>query len=196
MKTVKNMLKTKAIGFYLTAMVMLMTAGAANAQTADVGVKAGVNFGSLHTSSEAVSGASGKTGLHVGLFARTGNTFYFQPELNFSTFGMEYGYDGETYAPMFRQLNIPVMAGYKLIDNGHVNLRVSLGPDVNFNLNSPDAPAGTAYKRFSVGGVLNAGVDMGRVTFDARYSLGLTDVHEGLGQRPGVFGLSVGFKIL
>jgi hypothetical protein len=196
MTTIKNMQKMKVVGFYVAAMALLLTAGTANAQTADLGVKAGVNFGSLRTNAETVSGASGKTGLHVGLFARTGGNFYFQPELNFSTFGGEYVYDGETNEPMFRQLNIPLMAGYKLIDNGQVNFRVSLGPDVNFNLNKPDAPTGTDYKRFSVGGVLNAGVDMGRVTFDARYSLGLTTVHEALDQRPGVFSLSVGFKIL
>jgi len=188
--------KTKATVLYTAVMATLMLAGTANAQMADLGIKVGGNFGSLRTSSDGVTGASGKTGLHVGLFARTGATFYFQPELNYATWGNEHVYDGQTYKPRFKQLNLPLMAGYKLIDNDHINLRISLGPDVNFNLNDPAAPGATAYKRFNVGGVLNTGVDVGRLTFDARYSLGVTHVHEGLGQRSGVFGLSAGFKIL
>ena len=196
METMNSRQKKKANGFCVATMAMLMVAGTANAQMADLGVKAGVNFGSLRTNSDAVSAASGKTGLHVGLFARTGNNFYFQPELNFATFGSTYAHGGETYEPMFRQLNVPLMAGYKLINNDNVNFCVSLGPDVNFNLNKPDAPAGMAYRRFGVGGVLNGGVDVGRVTFDARYSFGLTAANEGLDQRSRVFSLSVGFKIL
>jgi len=196
MKTIKVMQKTKAMGFYVAVMAALMGAGTAYAQTGELGIRIGASFGSLHSGSDAVRGASGKTGLHVGLFARTGGDFYFQPEVNFSTFGGQYAYDGSTYEPAFRQLNVPLMAGYKLIDNDQLNFRVSLGPDLNLNLNSPDAPAGTAYKRFNLGGVLNAGIDVGRVTFDARYGLGLTAMHEGLEQRQRVFSLSVGFKIL
>ena len=195
MKTIKNMKKTGVIKFYVAILAILMGT-TTYAQTLDLGVKAGVNFGSLRTSLDAVSGASGKTGLHVGLFARTGNDFYFQPEVNFSTFGSEYVYDNQTYKPTFRQLNVPLMVGYKIVNNGDMNLRVSVGPDLNLNLKSPSAPAGTDYKRFGVGGVLNAGVDVGRVTFDARYSLGLTNIHERLEQKPGVFSVSVGFKIL
>ncbi len=193
---IKNMQKMKKIGFYVAILVALVGVNKVNAQTIDLGVKAGANFGSLRTSSDAVSGASGKTGLHVGLFARTSGDFYFQPEISFSTYGSKYVYDAQTYEPAFRQLNVPLMAGYKIINNGDMNLRVSLGPDLNLNLNNPVAPNGTEYKRFGVGGVLNAGVDIGRVTFDARYSLGFTSVHERLEQKPQMFSLSVGFKIL
>lgn len=196
METIKSMQKTKAMRFYLAMMVVLMGTGAAYTQTPELGIRAGVNFGSLNSSSDAVTSASGKAGVQVGLFARTVGNFYFQPEVNFSTFGSRYSHDADAYEPSFRQLNVPLMVGYKLINNDQVNFRVSLGPDLYFNLNRPDTPTGTEYRRFSMGGVVNAGVDVGRITFDARYGLGLTAVHEELEQKQRVFGLSIGFKIL
>ncbi len=195
MKPIKNIKKTGLRKFYVALLAILMGT-VVSAQPIDLGVKAGVNFGTLRIGSAAVSGVSGKTGLHVGLFARTGNDFFFQPEINFSTFKGVYTYDAQTYEPAFRQLNVPLMAGFKIIDNGDMNLRASLGPDLHLNLNRPDASAGTEYKRFGIGGVANIGVDIGRVTFDARYGLGLTEIHEQLGQKTGVFSISLGFKIL
>jgi hypothetical protein len=193
---IKNMQKMKAFRMYLPVAAFIMITQLAPAQTLDLGVKAGVSFGSLRSGLDAVGEASEKTGWHVGLFARTGNDFYFQPELNFASFGSEFRYDNSTYEPAFRQLNVPLMVGYKVIDNGNMNLRISLGPEASLNLNKPAGPEATAYRRFGLGGVLNAGADIGRITVDARYSLGLTDIHEQLEQKTGVFGISVGFKIL
>ncbi|WP_170845668.1 porin family protein [Parapedobacter composti] len=189
------MQKMKTIGTCLAMLAGLAGTQVATGQTLDLGVKAGVNYGMLHSGAGAVSDASGKTGWHVGLFARTGNDFYFQPEVNYTSFSSEFSYEGQVYEPRFRQLNVPLMAGYRIISNGNMNLRVSAGPDVNLNLNTPVAPQATSYRRFTVGGVLNAGVDLGRATFDVRYSRGLTDINEGLKQKTGVLGFSVGFKI-
>ncbi|WP_257670116.1 porin family protein [Parapedobacter tibetensis] len=186
----------KTIKFYVAVLAVLVSTNLVNAQSLDMGIKAGVNFGTLRTGLDAVSEKSGKAGMHVGLFVRTGSDFFFQPELNFSTFGSEYTYNSETYESKFRQLNLPAMVGYKIVNKDNLNFRVSLGPDLNFNLKKPDAPAGTEFKRFNVGGVLNAGIDVGRFTFDARYSLGLGKMNKELEQRPGVFALSVGFKFL
>ncbi|SEL75160.1 Outer membrane protein beta-barrel domain-containing protein [Parapedobacter koreensis] len=186
----------KTMGMSIVFLAVLMSGGATYAQMMDLGIKAGVNFGSLHSSSDAVRNVSGKRGLHVGFFARTGGDFYVQPEVNFSTLRATYSYGETPYAPTFRQLDVPLMAGYKIINNGSMNLRVSAGPAVALNLNSPLAPARTAYKRANVGGVLNAGVDVGRLTFDARYGFGLTTMHDRLEQKPRTFSLSLGFNIL
>ncbi|MFC3199982.1 porin family protein [Parapedobacter deserti] len=186
----------KAIRMYLPIVALLLVTELATGQTLDLGVKTGLSWGSLRSNLSGVGDASGKTGWHVGLFARTGNDFYFQPELNFAAFGSEFRFVNETYEPSFRQLNLPLMAGYKIIDNGNMNLRVSVGPEVNMNVNKAAGPDATEYKRFAIGGLVNAGVDIGRMTVDARYSLGLTDVHDQLEQKTGVFSVSIGFKIL
>jgi len=188
--------KTKRVLVLGILWLWLLGGVGVHAQVPDLGVKAGVNFGTLRAGSDAVKGESGKAGWHVGLFTRVGDDFYFQPEVNFSTFKSEYRYDATTVQPAFRQLNVPLMAGYKVINNDHMNLRLSLGPDVIFNLNKPEAVGNEAYKRFGVGGVVNAGVDIGRLTFDARYGLGLTNLHDGLEQKQGIFSIGVGFKIL
>lgn len=192
---IKRVKKTKAIRFYVVILAMLMGTNVYS-QTIDLGVKLGANFGLLRSGSDLVSDASGKTGWHVGLFVRTGNDLYFQPEINLNTFASEYVYDAQTYQPAFRQLNMPLMVGYKLINNGDANLRMSLGPDLSLNLNTFAVSSGAEYRRLAVGGVANVGVDIGRITLDARCNIGLTTTHQELEQRSRLFSLAVGFKIM
>jgi hypothetical protein len=183
--------------FYLLVAVMVIAAGVAKAQDADVvfGVKAGVNYGTLPTSLNAITDKKGKVGYNFGVFARVGKSLYFQPELNYVSFKSSYVYAANTYTPKFNQLNLPLMVGYKLIDTEALNFRVSAGPDVNYTLNEAKGPVGFDYKKLNFGGVINAGVDIGNISIDARYSRGLTKINKGLGEKSGLFNLSVGFKL-
>ena len=179
------------------AFVMLLGITAVKAQsTSEVnfGIKAGVNFSTLKTGLDAVSDKSGKIGFNVGIFARTGNNLFFQPELNYVTFSDKYRFNNNAYEAKFRQLNVPLMVGYKLVNTSEFNFRVSAGPDLYYNLKKPVAPEGFDYKKFSAGGVLNAGVDIGPLALDARYSLGLKKINSELGQKANIFSLTAGFK--
>ncbi|MDR6782143.1 hypothetical protein ABIE26_001368 [Pedobacter africanus] len=183
--------------FYLMIAVMVMTAGAVKAQDTGLtfGLKAGLNYATLPTSFKEVTDKKGKVGYNLGAFARVGKTLYFQPELNYVTFKSAYNYASNTYKPKFNQLNLPLMVGYKLINTAALNLRVSAGPDLSYTLNKAQGPSGFDYKKFNAGGVINAGVDIGSLTIDARYSRGLTKINKDLNEKTGIFNLSVGFKV-
>jgi len=75
-----------------------------------------------------------------------------------------------------------------------MNFRISAGPDLYYNLKKPIAPTGYDYKKFSAGAAADAGVDIGNITLDARYSLGLSKVNKDLGQKANIFSFGVGFK--
>ncbi|PST83565.1 PorT family protein [Pedobacter yulinensis] len=186
----------KTIKFYIAAALLFAAVKSTNAQSTDpeFGVKAGVSFPTLRGGVSGISNQSNKMGLNAGVFARVGGDFYFQPEVNFVSFKSTYTFQGAAYEAKFRQLNVPLMVGYKLLNAEDLSLRVSAGPDLSYNLNKPAAPAGTAYKKFTAGGVVNAGVDIGGVSFDARYSLGLTSANKELDQKTGLFSVAVGFK--
>lgn len=181
--------------FYLMVAVLMATAGAVKAQTVDFGIKAGLNYATMPTSLKSVTDKEGKVGYNFGAFARVGKSLYFQPEFNYVTFKSAYNYASNTYKPKFHQLNLPLMVGYKLINTDALNFRISAGPDINYTLNKAEGPAGFDYKKLNAGGVINAGVDIGNLTIDARYSRGLTKINKGLGAKTGLFNLSVGLKV-
>ncbi|PYF71520.1 porin family protein [Pedobacter nutrimenti] len=187
----------KTIKLCLIAVLIGTGVFSAKAQTPDfnLGIKAGANYGTLPSSFNDLTDKGGKAGFNIGVFARVGKALYFQPELNFSTFGSKYTLNSKEYKPKFNQLNVPLMVGYKLINTSSLNFRVSAGPDFSYNLNTPDAPAGFDYKRVNLGGVINAGVDIGNITIDARYTRGFTKFNKALDEKTGIFNLSVGFKI-
>jgi hypothetical protein len=186
----------KSIKFIVPAVLLALSINSVKAQTSDVeiGIKAGANVSTLRTGLNAVTDKSGKTGFNAGVFARVGKTWFFQPEVNYVAFSDKYNFNASSYNAKFRQINVPLMVGYKVLNTADMNVRVSVGPDLNYNLNKPVAPAGSSYKKLSVGNVINAGIDIGSLTVDARYSLGLSNLNKTLGQKANIFSLGVGFK--
>ncbi|WP_073229496.1 porin family protein [Pedobacter caeni] len=188
MKTIKYLL-------IVAVSIFSMTTLKAQVPGLSFGIKAGANFANLHSDFKELSKEKGKLGFNIGVFARVGETLYFQPEINYTTFKSEYSYGNTTYSPNFKQMNIPLMVGYKLINKEAFNLHVSAGPDFSYTLNKPNAPLSFDYKKFNIGGVINAGVDIGSLTIDARYTRGFTKINKGLNEKTGIYNLSVGFKI-
>ncbi|MEH6308919.1 porin family protein [Olivibacter sp. CPCC 100613] len=188
----------KLFKFLAIIAVVLTGASTAKAQMGDwtIGLKAGANYTNLYSDTKGLSDKKGKVGFTAGAFARMGQTVFFQPELNFVHFSSEFSYNGQQYDPTLSQLNVPLMVGYKLLDQDALALRVSIGPDFSYNLNEPDVFKGHDFKKFAVGGVFNVGVDLGNITLDARYSRSFTDLDKRLGQQAGIYSLAVGFKIL
>ncbi|QNL50135.1 PorT family protein [Olivibacter sp. SDN3] len=169
---------------------------AAQTENLTFGVKAGANYTNLYAGHNEVNEEKGKVGFTVGAFGRIGQTLFFQPEINYTRFSSEFIFQGEKFNPKFNQLNVPLMIGYKLIDDAQMNIRVSIGPDFSYSLNKPIEINGTEYERFNMGGVFNVGVDLGSITLDARYNRGFTKFNELLEQRTGMYTLTVGFRIL
>ncbi len=187
----------KSFKLLATASLIILGISSVKAQSTteiDFGIKAGANFSTLKTGLDAVTDKSGKVGFNAGVFARIGKNFYFQPEINYVTFSDKYSFNATSYDAKFKQLNVPLMAGYKIVNTSALIFRVSAGPDFYYNLKDPVAPAGFKYKDLTAGAVLNAGVDIGSLTLDARYSMSLSKFNEGLGQKANIFSVGVGFK--
>jgi len=190
-------MKTKTLS--LLVAFVLVGLSAAHAQFT-VGGKLGFNYSSFPTTATEVKNKGGAAGFDIGAFARIGNKTYFQPEFLYSNTGGKFTLGGVTYKPSFNQIDIPLMVGFKLLKLPLLNVHASLGPDLIYNLNKS---AGYSYgakavnlKKAIVGGVINAGVDVGNIVIDARYNLGFTKIDNGVGATLGVFNLSVGFKFL
>ncbi|QNF34796.1 PorT family protein [Adhaeribacter swui] len=186
----------KALFLSLLALLVLsLTTVKAQTSGFNVGIKAGVNYTKMPADLNEVSNESGKAGYTVGIFARMGDALFIQPEVNFTTVASKYAITSQSYHPKIKQVNVPVLVGYKLINSDALNFRVAVGPDFGYTLNKPDAPAGFDYKRVNVGGAINAGIDIGNITLDARYSRGFTNINKDLDAKANTYSLAVGFKI-
>jgi hypothetical protein len=192
---------------YLTslALLMLMCIGAKAQFT--IGVKGGVNFSKINTDNFSQSTV---TGYDAGLFARIGKGFYLQPEMYLSSKGGQFNYDqngsntGGSAKVRFTTLDVPVLIG-ESFGVSSFNFRIMAGPIYSYVL-SRDATfsdnLGAAYRDLgdfnnsTLGYQAGAGIDLGNVSIDARYEGGLTTINQKYGERPNLFHISLGFKLL
>lgn len=122
-------------------------------------------------------------GFDAGLMLRLGYRFYGQVEANYhfvsslNQIGTNIGntfVGGEIKQVTEHAINVPVMAGVKLVDTKDFNLRIMAGPTFNFNLSSN--PIETTLvddepRICSFGLDCGLGVDIWIFTIDARYRL-------------------------
>jgi len=156
-----------------------------------LGIKGGLNFSKVDISNVT---SSGKTGYHGGVFA----LFKFakigiQPEIIFSQQGSVV--DLEDWDSKY--VNIPIIL--KLYLAAGVNLQ--LGPQFGFlskaELDGQDIK--DLLKSSDISAALGIGWDaLFRLTFDARYNLGLSNNNDDSGSetiKNQVFQISVGYKL-
>ncbi len=186
----------KSFKLFVTAIFIILGICSVKAQSTEIdfGIKAGANLSNLNTGVDAVTGKWGKVGFNAGIFGRIGKAFYLQPELNYISFNDKFSYRATSYEVTFNQVNIPLSVGYKIINTAALIFRVSVGPDFYYNLKDPISPDGSKYKYFTLGKLINIGVDLGNLTLDARYSLGYNQFNEGLNQKSNLFSLDIGIK--
>ena len=174
----------------ISALLVVLSAGVAMAQASvSLGLKGGLNFASVNTTSPGAAYSS-RTGYHVGAFANFKFTkLAIQPEIIYSVQGadaaagnIETGY-----------INIPIILKFYLIGGlnlqagpqfGFLSSATSGGVDIKSTLESSDISVG-----------LGAGFDISKFVIDARYNLGISDVDKATTEAKNqVFQLSVGFK--
>lgn len=129
-----------------------------------------------------------KAGYNLGVFARLGNKTYLQPELLYCV------KKGETQSGLITQnldlytIQVPVLLGIKVFDLKLASVRAFTGPAMSFVLdNSKISYDGVSnplldtknYKNNLWDWQLGAGVDVGQLVIDVRYSWGLSNVSEG-----------------
>jgi len=193
-------------------LVLLVFLGSlsAYAQKNGFGLKGGLSSTQVNFEGDQLVPSDAQLGYHLGVFARFGGVgFFVQPEVLFTQtsgkFKLELPPASSTspanYEAKFNRLDVPVMAGFRLLKI----IRVMAGPIASFNIDSSLKEAGTTvqnidFKKATLGYQTGVGVDLGNLTFEGKYEGGLSRFTENVGSytadnRVNQWVLSVGFKL-
>ncbi|GAB3932768.1 porin family protein [Mucilaginibacter myungsuensis] len=189
---------------YLLSIALLAAVAVGAKAQNTFGIKGGVNFHKINTDNLK---ESTKAGYQVGVFGRLGSEVYLQPELYLGSRGGKVSTDDNSFSSdvTFTTLNVPLLVGGRVIGSDALNLRVMAGPIFSYNLSKDQSISGNLagafadfgnYKKSTLGYQAGAGVDIGAITVDLRYEGNLTKVNDSYGQRPTLWALGVGFKLL
>lgn len=152
-----------------------------------------------------------KHNFQVGAFARFGKKLYLQPEIFYATSGGTMKMEGTEIQQeiKIKNLCVPVLVGFKLINAKVFNLRIMAGPSVNFILDKTvkaddlytDPLQESNFKNTTWGMDVGAGFDVFFLSLDLRYEFGLNNIYDPQdGDAPqsissNIFIVSLGFKI-
>lgn len=174
----------KKIVFTLFAVCIMF---AASAQFKG-GLKAGLNFANL---SGDVSGNSTLTSFHFGVYGQKAlsDALTLQPELLY--YGAGTSFDSDDVK--INYLMIPIMFKYGLGDK----FNIQAGPQIGFLMSTDPSDTKDILKGTDFGLNLGAGVSFGKLSVDARYSIGLANIADadGFELKNNVIQLSVGFQL-
>jgi len=157
-----------------------------------------------------------KSGYNIGAFARLGTKVYLQPELlycvkNGETSFMS-GNVSKSQTVKLKSIQIPILAGYKLIDLKLASIRAFTGPAMSYVMSGSRLETNLKFvdpknfKKIIWDWQLGAGVDAGMITFDVRYEWGLSNVSDkylnpgigilGFPYKGNTLTFSIGFKFI
>jgi len=197
-----------------TFLFLLILAGSVAFGQFSIGPKVGFNTSTLTTDVDTI-----KTDLtnnfHFGAFVRIGKKIYIQPELNYLTTGGvfkdELSLNPVNTEVQLKNVEIPVIIGWRIINFGVGNIRILLGPSativVDKTIQTSDGSSYTGpleeadINDLNWGFNLGGGVDVLMFTLDVRYQMGLNDVissvqNFNVNSRDNLFSISLGWKIL
>jgi len=169
------------------------------------GIKAGANLSKFDT--ENTFSSDNRTGFYGGIWGWAGAAgIYFQPELYISgkKTNLVSEATGEVNQVRFTSLDVPLLIGTKFGAAG-IGLRLNTGPmfslilDKNQSFSQAAANVFNAdFKDQSFAWQLGAGLDVKRLSLDARYELGLSKVNkEGYPEtKLNLFTIGLGYRIL
>ena len=196
----------------MLVLVLLVFLGSltAHAQKNGFGLKGGLSSTQVNFEADQLVPSDAQLGYHLGVFARFGGIgFFVQPEVLFTQTSGKFKLElppvssmsPANYEAKFNRLDVPVMAGFRILKI----IRVMAGPIASFNINSSLKEAGTTvqnidFKKATLGYQTGVGVDLGNLTFEGKYEGGLSKFTENVGSyttdnRINQWVLSVGFKL-
>lgn len=187
------------------AAIVALPAIAAAQSPVTIGVKGGVNLATLKLEDDpdnpdikSLVGAVG--GLFLG--KQINDTFGFRLEGLFSQKGAKNAESGPDAKYKLTYVDVPVLLTLgPSSSSGDTRFNVFTGPQFSFNTdakyvldNQPDEDLEVKSNDF--GWVLGAGLEKGRITADARYTLGLSNISETGGNvKNRVFSVMIGVKL-
>ena len=170
----------------------------------DLGLKAGLNNSKISNNLEDFTSES-IIAWHLGVYTRLGlNRFYLQPEAYFSSKGgdLKEVLSHSIASFNYNTFDMPVLAGYKILDKESFNLRVMAGPVFSFitsgEVSREDLFDADFYRNNFFGWQYGLGADLYFVTFDARIENSSNRIYSSpnLKSRNNTFFVTVGIRIL
>jgi hypothetical protein len=187
------------------AILALPTIAAAQSPVT-IGVKAGVNIAKLSGEDDDDEDTKSLVGAVGGLFVgkQINDTFGIRVEGLFSQKGVknaEQAVDDFKYKLTY--IDVPVLLTLGPSSSTDTRFNVFTGPQFSFKTkaefeeNGVDFDADDIVKSSDLGWVLGVGMEKGRVTADARYTLGLSNISELSGDdiKNKVFSVMIGIKL-
>ena len=193
--------------------VVMLFAGMGFAADIGFGVKGGVAL-SGYAGDDTEDYAS-KLGFHVGGFATMQliDMLSLQPEVLFSALGAKGDVSGASgkYKENLSYIEIPVLVKFYPPISLPVALNIFAGPSLGINLSGKYTASGdyetligddkgdledlgADLKTVVFGLSIGAGVDIGKIVVDARYSMGLTSADEDLDIKNSTFSVMAGYR--
>ncbi|QIA08714.1 porin family protein [Draconibacterium halophilum] len=197
--------------FLFASILMLFTTISFAQPVFDLGLKAGVHYSNMSLDGEFDLNSDAITKVHWGAFGRVGfNRFYVQPEVYFSKKGGDLSYDDPTDLISlsggfdYKNIDVPVLLGYKLIKSSMVDFRIMAGPVFSFvtDADYPDELDPYLHDEFFndhlFGVQYGLGVDVLFLTLDARmeHVSNIYDDPNLINGNSTSFMLTLGFKVL
>lgn len=165
-----------------------------------IGVKGGANFTKTSTESSSLEGKYG-FGYQAGVMTRLDiGKLYVQGEALFNKRKTSYqSQDGSSSKLSWNAIDIPVVAGYKLIKTDDFNVRVFAGGVYSYAFNnnlSASQALQEGFKKFdksNIGITGGVGIDYKNFTADLRYEAGLSSISKEFKSKPNSFSLGIGY---
>ena len=195
--------------------LIIVSTFAASAQWFSLGVKTGYSttLAKDQKSTDVFKVSSNlQNGFNLGVYARMGRRFYAQPEIiyNYYSYNSQISVGGvdiaDTKKYKISTFDIPVLAGFSIINNKSFKLRLMAGPKFSFNAGSTKVSDWNSFsetvRAARVGLDCGVGIDVWRITLDFRYNL-MPDIYkykdlngETMKNSPlNAFQISAGFRI-
>jgi len=167
----------------------------------DFGLKIGYNSSKIST--DLYPSEDNVNHFLAGAFLRVNlSKIYIQPEAYFCTKGGDLSNNDVIGSFDLKTLDVPVLLGYKIIDQKIVNLRLHTGPVFSFKLDGDvdglnNNISADDFKDKCLAWQFGAGVDVLFLTLDARWEKGLSSVASNSGDaKNNMFIVSLGIKLL
>lgn len=185
---------------FIILFAALFAPAMASAQAPSLGVKAGTNFAKI-------AGAGGSsdsmTGLNIGAFYAfpAGANLAIQPEALFSQKGFKTKGGGTDVTSTLTYISVPVLAKLSFGTEGGSRPFVFAGPELGMMLSAKASGGGASvnikdgFKSMDLGGVVGAGIDLGKISLDARYGLGLSSVMDGASAKNRAMTVMLGYTL-
>lgn len=191
-------------------LIVALSSLSLHAQKNGFGLKGGLSSTQVNFEGGQFVPNDAQMGYHLGVFARFGGIgFFIQPEVLFTQTNGQFKLElplasstsGTTYEARFNRLDVPLMAGFRMLKI----IRVMAGPIASYNIDSSLKEVGKTvqnidFKNATFGYQTGVGVDLGNLSIEGKYEGGLSRFTENIGSYPSdnrlnQWVLSVGFKL-